>query len=101
MVNEGKTEAVVFTKRGITTTELDSAGTVINSKEYMKVLGVTFDCNLTWEIHIRNTLKKCSSKLAVLMKIRRMFPANQFLRIVTGHLTGLDSSSQTIGCVST
>jgi len=62
---------------------LDIAGTLVETKSEMKVLGVTFDCNLSWEQHIRRTLQKCNSKLGVLRKIRKLLTVDQFLKIVT------------------
>jgi len=49
----------------------------------MKVLGVYFDSKLTWEKHIRHNISKCSSKLAVLRKLRRNFNSEQFKSIIT------------------
>jgi len=74
---------IIFTKKGFVSIQLDIAGTMINTKNQMKVLGVLFDCNLTWEPHIRATLAKCNSKIGVLKKIRKMFTVDQFLKIIT------------------
>jgi len=49
----------------------------------MKILGVLFDNNLTWEAQIRSTIKKCNSKLGVLKKLRQRFTVDQYLKIVT------------------
>lgn len=80
-----KTEAVVFSRKHSDrlTTVVDICGTKITTKEEMKVLGIIFDSCLTWNTHIRETLKKCNSKLGVLKKIRKRFTADQFLQIVT------------------
>lgn len=85
VVNESKTEAVVFTKKKSDriTTEVDICGTIIKTTDQMKVLGVIFDSSLTWGPHIRSILKKCNSKLGVLKRIRKRFTKDQFLQIVT------------------
>jgi len=83
VVNETKTEAVIFTKKDIIISDINIAGTIVQTKEKMKVLGIIFDANLKWEAHINNTLKKCKNKLGVLKRLRRRFTKDQFLQIVT------------------
>lgn len=89
VVNESKTEAVVFSKRGLVETDININGTTIKTRKQMKVLGVLFDNNLTWEPHIRATLNKCKSKLGVLKKLRKRFTKDQFLQIVTAQYYSL------------
>jgi len=83
VVNESKSEAVVFTKHGQTTAQIDICGTSIVTKDRMKVLGIIFHCNLSWEPQIRYVLKKCKSKLGVLKKTQKSFSVDQFLKIIT------------------
>jgi len=58
-------------------------GTSIVTKNKMKVLGILFDCNSSWERQIRNVLKKWKSELGVLKKLRNHFTVDQFLKIIT------------------
>jgi len=83
VVNENKTEAVVFTKKDCIKTETDISGVKVTTKEVMKVLGVKFDSNLSWGPHIKNTQQKYRSKLGILKKIRNRFTKEQFLNITT------------------
>jgi len=78
VVNESKTEAVVFTKKDYIKTEIDTSGLKVTTKEVMKVLGVKLNCNLSWGPHIKNTLQKCKNGLVILKKIRNRFTKKQF-----------------------
>jgi len=49
----------------------------------MKVLGVIFDAHLKWESHVTGAIKKCTSKLSVLRKLRPKFMRENFLQIIT------------------
>ena len=86
-VNCGKTEAVVFKKKGEPVLEdLNIAGCMIKSKRAMKVLGVIFDYRLSWEEHVTNVVKRCQNKIGVLKRIRRNFTEEQALKIITAQL---------------
>jgi len=41
-------------KKGTIQTVVDIAGVKVHTKDSMKVLGVMFDDNLTWEKHVRS-----------------------------------------------
>ena len=56
-VNETKSEVVIFTKKGHYQEEFDVAGASITSQHTMKILGVTFDDNLSWCPHVTNVVK--------------------------------------------
>jgi hypothetical protein len=83
VVNEAKSEIVVFSRKGQSIMEFDIAGATVSSKASMKVLGTIFDCNLSWEAHIRQNVQTSTWKLSVLRRIRKSFTKEQFLRILT------------------
>jgi len=83
VVNEAKSEVVIFSRKKICKSDLNIAGTTITSKRSMKVLGTIFDGCLSWEDHIKQNVKTCTWKLSVLRRLRRSFTKQQFLRILT------------------
>ena len=46
-----------------------------------KFLGVSVDQNLTWKNHIDNLVKKCSSGIGMLYKVKRFLPETALLRL--------------------
>ncbi len=58
-------------------------GVEITTQSSIKVLGLTFDHNLTWEPQIRNVGKKAIAKLFALRKIRKHFDTSQFTKVLT------------------
>ncbi len=82
-VNETKTEAVIFNKKGHLRMKLRISDVEVSTISDMKVLGMTFNENLKWETQVKNTIAKCNSKLGVLKKLRNKFTEEQFLKIVT------------------
>ena len=50
--------------------QLNISGHVLTPSPSVKMLGVTVDSNLSWEMHISNVVKKCNSILFCLYKIR-------------------------------
>jgi len=82
--NPTKTEVVFFHKNGPTIElDVDIAGTIVRSRQSMKVLGIFFDDKLSWETHIHCLINRANSKLSVLRKIKKYFNKDQFLRILT------------------
>ncbi len=87
--NPSKTDIIIFSKIRdpnpiIKTVQI--AGNAIKSQQTMKVLGINFDHNLSWESHIRQDNKKANSKLSVLKKVRKYFTKEQFIKILTTQL---------------
>jgi len=55
---------------------------------YLKVLGVKFESDLGWNIHIRNVVAKVSFVLKKLRFISRFVETKDMLKIVTYHVFG-------------
>jgi len=66
-------EAVIFSKKGKTVDKINIFGSALETKDSMKILGVTVDANLSWNKHINCLLKKSNQKLGVLSKICNLF----------------------------
>ncbi len=83
IVNEDKTEIVVFCKKGLEIHDFTIGSVQVTSKKSMKALGIIIDCNLKWEEQVSNVIKNSSWKLTVLKKLRPKFTQKQFLQILT------------------
>ena len=55
--------------------------TIINTTDELKLLDVTIDEKLTFSEHISATCKKASSRVGVLMRLRKLIPVESKLRI--------------------
>ena len=95
-LNPTKTNVMLFGTRNKisninTNFELSLNGQVINRVDAFKFLGVTVDQNLTWNQHINNLSKKCSSSIGILYKIKRYLPETALITLyntlVTSHIT--------------
>ena len=84
ITNPEKTEATIFSKELHTITlRLDDR--VIQTIQSMKVLGLTFNYNLDWSIHVANCVKKAAGLLGRLRFMRKNLTQEQTLRIITSH----------------
>lgn len=59
------------------TLQLNVNSTELEQVNSHKLLGVTIDCQLTFDQHVENLCTKLSQRIAVLRKIRRFFPIDQ------------------------
>ena len=55
-------------------------GTVLKESHDLDILGVTFDCKLTFEKHLRSVSRAASHTLGILRKSRRVFHDKLFIR---------------------
>jgi len=86
IVNKAKTELVVFNKKNRTEMFLSNG---IKSKKDMKALGVTFSENMSWKMHIENTVAKSASVVNNLKFLRRWIDQESALKVVTSQYFGL------------
>ena len=49
--------------------------------ENLKLLGVTIDCGLNFDVHISNVCKKASQRIGVIMKLRNLIPTEPKLHL--------------------
>ena len=59
--------------------ELEFAGTPIDIKDHLKILGICLDNNLSFKEHINVMLKKVFAKIGALRRLKRLVPANTML----------------------
>lgn len=83
VVNEGKTEVIVFHRYHHREISIDLRGTKIVSKASIKALGVHIDENLRWGEHVEQIVKKCKRTLHGLKQIRIYFSVEEFRQICT------------------
>ena len=90
VVNQGKTEAVLFTRRkGENKISFGCGSETIKTGDGMKVLGVHFDANLNWKTHIKNTINKMNRLTSGLKFLQKRLSRNQFLKATTSQFYGL------------
>jgi len=83
LVNESKTEIMILHRTERIKKVINIGDTSIESKNKMRVLGVIFNQNLTWQDHIINTINSCQRVLHGLKVIRKYFDIKKFTQILT------------------
>ena len=77
-VNEDKTQAMILGNSSYRY-DLEFAGTPIDIKNHLKILGICLDNKLSFKEHINIMLKKVYSKIGALRRLKRLVPANTML----------------------
>jgi hypothetical protein len=72
-VNLAKTELVFFHRARKITEEITIVNNVVKSQESMRILGVWFDCNLNWCVHVQVLTEKIKRICYGLRKLRKFF----------------------------
>jgi len=85
VVNQSKTEIVVFSRNGDHEKSkiVLNDGTILESKNSIKALGVWFDHRLKWDTHIKDLRKRIIRIINGLKIIRRKLTFKQAITIVT------------------
>jgi hypothetical protein len=83
VVNVDKTEAVIFSKSYVSPILLTVNGESFSTRDTMKVLGVTFDSKLKWDVHVNNVVKSAKSNIHGLCILRRNLSEKLYLKILT------------------
>ena len=76
--NEDKTQAMILGNSSYRY-ELEFAGTPIDIKDHLKILGICLDDNLSFKEHRNVMLKKVYAKIGALRRLKRLVPANTML----------------------
>lgn len=63
VVNVNKTEAVLFSRSKETVFEFMVNGIKVNTSHSMIILGIEFDCHMSWSLHVDNVIKKAKKKI--------------------------------------
>jgi len=86
VVNVGKTEAVIFSKNEPRFTTLTVNNESFSTSSSMKVLGVTFDSKLKWDVHVNNVVKSAKKSIQGLRILRRNLSEYNFMKVLTAQL---------------
>ena len=77
LLNVAKTHSMLFSfKRNTSDLKIKINDTEIEKKSITKFLGVQIDDKLTWKAHIAHICSKVSKSIAILRKVRFIFPLN-------------------------
>ena len=82
-VNLEKTECCLFSRTDIHARNLNIDGQEIGVKKKIKILGVTFDSKLTWEIQVEEACAKAKRNLHALKFLSRFFNSSELSKIAT------------------
>ena len=84
-VNETKTELCVFHRINNTEGSLLVDDVVIESKNEINVLGITFDSKLQWIPQITRAIKGANKSLQAIKLIRKYFSKLEIIQLLTSH----------------
>ena len=77
LLNISKTHSILFSfKHNATNLKIRINNTEIEKKRTTKFLGVQIDDKLNWKDHISHICNKVSKTIAILRKVRSVFPLN-------------------------
>ena len=62
---------ISFTRDDLSYEDVSIDQTTLNTVESVKILGVTIQNNLKWNLHIKDTIKKASKRLYFLKQLKR------------------------------
>jgi hypothetical protein len=82
-VNDSKTELCIFHRKTRVQIEIELGGCMIQSKENISILGMTFDCQLRWDEQINNSIKNANRSLFALKVIKNHFNKNELTDLLT------------------
>ncbi len=83
VLNVTKTEAVVFNKSENMSLCLEANGIKFTTQQSMRVLGVTFDSQLKWNLHATKVIAVAKRTLHGLRILRRNMSLKSYLQIIT------------------
>lgn len=98
--NASKTEFIAFGYSGAPIS-LSVGGSIIEAKDQIKILGVTFSSDLSWSQHVQNTLTKCNRLSYLLRYLASFLTIKQHRRILHSHFFSIlyYCSSVWAGCL--
>ena len=84
-VNESKTELCIFHRRENTNGRLEIDGVLIESKNEINVLGITFDSKLQWIPQVSRAIKGANKSLQAIKLIRKYFTSTEVVQLLTSN----------------
>jgi len=92
-MNKWKTFLMIFANLGSEITKVPAQSkldqTEITSQHQMKVLGVTFDSALKWNVHIEKLTNKCRSYLYGLRYLRKHLSLDEISKVLKAQIVSL------------
>jgi hypothetical protein len=76
---------VYFHQSGNTDGSLLIDNVLITSKNYINVLGITFDSKLQWSSQVSRVIKGANNSLQAITPIRKYFTAPEILQLLTSN----------------
>ena len=77
LLNASKTKRMILSKPGV----LPSVSPLRNTTKELSILGVTFDNNLRWNVHIDNICRKANQRLYIIRKMKSIAKKTDLLKI--------------------
>ena len=72
-----KTEICLFHSKDHPPVKIRLLDAEITTMKHMNVLGVTFDCKLTWSVHIADAINKAKKALFGFKLLKKFFNASE------------------------
>jgi len=89
VTNVAKTEVTIFSRKPVDCPPLVVKGATIHPTPHLKVLGIKFSSDLTWDHHIKELTKKAKFVIKKLKYLSRLLDMSSMKKIVTSHFFGL------------
>jgi len=89
VTNVSKTELIYFSRKEIIKDPIIVDNMTINPGEHLKVLGVVFSHNLTWDKQVNNIVTKAKLVLSKLRFLTKFLNKKEMLKVATSHLFGM------------
>ena len=84
-VNEAKTELCIFHRVKNTEGLLKIDTAVVNAKDEINVLGLTFDSRLNWTSQVSRSIKNANTSLQAIKMIRKYFSRQEVITLLTSN----------------
>ena len=85
VVNEKKTELCLFHCNDSQLVSVRINDQTVYSKKSMNVLGVVFDCKLSWSEHVAHAIKKSNKSLCALRLLKKFFTSLEMKTLLTSN----------------
>ena len=87
VLNSDKTNSLLIRKSGIPSNQLPA--TELMNRAELRILGVTYERNLSWSAHINNACKRASQRFYILRKLKRLLCREDLLLIYSSLIVSI------------
>jgi len=85
VLNSSKTEAAYFSTRELTNPpKIKIDGVLIETRPHIKILGLTFDHKMSWDIHVEKLLKEANSRTQAIRHIHPHLTKTECMNVAHG-----------------